>query len=97
MDVNDNIPQFIRSYEFSIPEDTNTTTSVGQVSVTDDDLPSSNKIRYAIRSGGMGQFYMDPVTGTCTVKKLNISINEPRHEKTGFLHMRKQRCRSASR
>ena len=23
--------------------------------------------------------------------------NEPRHEKTGFLHMRKQRCRSASR
>ena len=24
-------------------------------------------------------------------------IYEPRHEKTGFLHMRKQRCRSASR
>ena len=28
---------------------------------------------------------------------LSTSINEPRHEKTGFLHMRKQRRRSASR
>ena len=26
-----------------------------------------------------------------------VSFNEPRHEKTGFLHMRKQRRRSASR
>ena len=29
--------------------------------------------------------------------KLLRSLNEPRHEKTGFLHMRKQRRRSASR
>ena len=28
---------------------------------------------------------------------LSRSINKPRHEKTGFLHMRKQRRRSASR
>ena len=26
-----------------------------------------------------------------------MCINEPRYEKTGFLHMGKQRCRSASR
>ena len=26
-----------------------------------------------------------------------MNINEPRYEKTGFLHMRKQRRRSASR
>ena len=63
MDVNDNIPQFNGSYSFDVPENTNTTTSVGQVWATDADLPSSNKIRYAIRSGGMGQFYIDPVTG----------------------------------
>ena len=25
----------------------------------------------------------------------NREVNEPRREKTGFLHMRKQRCRSA--
>ena len=29
--------------------------------------------------------------------ELPPKINEPRHEKTGFLHMRKQRRRSASR
>ena len=29
------------------------------------------------------------------VHKLNCSIIEPRHEKTGILLMRKQRCRSA--
>ena len=28
---------------------------------------------------------------------LGITITEPRHEKTNILHMRKQRCRSASR
>ena len=28
---------------------------------------------------------------------LKLFINEPCHEKTGFLHMRKQRRRSASR
>ena len=28
---------------------------------------------------------------------LDTFINEPRYEKTGFLHMRKQRRRSASR
>ena len=27
----------------------------------------------------------------------HMNTNEPRHEKTGFLHMRKQRRRSASR
>ena len=27
----------------------------------------------------------------------NVMLNEPRREKTGFLHMRKQRRRSASR
>ena len=31
------------------------------------------------------------------VMKLNVASYEPRHEKTGFLHMRKQRRRSASR
>ena len=30
------------------------------------------------------------------VKPCVIIQNEPRHEKTGFLHMRKQRRRSAS-
>ena len=31
------------------------------------------------------------------VVQANRPQNEPRHEKTGFLHMRKQRRRSASR
>ena len=30
-------------------------------------------------------------------KSIFCGIDEPRHEKTGFLHMRKQRRRSASR
>ena len=30
------------------------------------------------------------------IKKPSINLNEPRHEKTSFLHMRKQRRRSAS-
>ena len=33
---------------------------------------------------------------TITLTSL-CNINEPRYEKTGFLHMRKQRRRSASR
>ena len=31
------------------------------------------------------------------VQETSQITNEPRCEKTGFLHMRKQRCRSASR
>ena len=32
-----------------------------------------------------------------TQNVISFILNEPRHEKTGFLHMRKQRRRSASR
>ena len=35
--------------------------------------------------------YTDFFTG------IKIALYEPRHEETGFLHMRKQSCRSASR
>ena len=41
------------------------------------------------------------LVGKCFVVKLNLFafmlLYEPRYEKTGFLHMRKQRRRSASR
>ena len=47
---------------------------------------------------------MDPVSGNdesvlidCLKDAFGVTINEPRREKTGFLHMRKQRRRSASR
>ena len=36
-------------------------------------------------------------SGKLTKDILQLSSNEPCHEKTGFLHMRKQRRRSASR
>ena len=63
LDVNDNTPQFIGTYEFKISEDINTTSSIGQVAVSDADLPESNKIRFSITSGGMGKFYIDTVKG----------------------------------
>ena len=39
--------------------------------------------------------YKEPLVRARTPCK--TAINGPRYEKTGFLHMRKQRCRSASR
>ena len=35
--------------------------------------------------------------GKVRLIKVNVVLYEPRHEKTGFLHMRKQRRRSALR
>ena len=40
--------------------------------------------------------YMTTVGGRCNVSKVE-EWEPPRYEKTGFLHMRKQRRRSASR
>ena len=43
-----------------------------------------------------GLYFKPPGNWEIKILILRISI-EPRHEKTGFLHMRKQRRRSASR
>ena len=49
--------------EFSVPESINTTTIIGSINVTDADLDSSNKIRFSIKSGASGRFYIDSQTG----------------------------------
>ena len=40
--------------------------------------------------------YCNEVTKCLTKTTLSVRLIEPRHEKTGFLHMRKQRRRSAA-
>ena len=49
---------------------------------------STQPTNQAAKNSGVGQ--------TATMGRLINALIEPRCEKTGFLHMRKQRCRSAA-
>ena len=60
-DVDDNDPVFSSSvYEFHVPHDTAADTTVGQVTVTDDDIGSNADFTVSIVSGnGAGYFSME--------------------------------------
>ena len=70
-DVNDNRPQFDRSYyQVSVSEDKSPTYKFGVVSATDRDAGANGKCHYSIVSGvGKDDFSIDPDTGRISVAR----------------------------
>jgi len=59
LDVNDNHPQFTSNqYNFSVEENAETLTKVDELTVHDDDLNTTNSLRYTIIDGADGRFFI---------------------------------------
>ncbi|XP_067676185.1 protocadherin Fat 4-like [Haliotis asinina] len=64
LDVNDNAPSFQHMYNFSVPPDTPVGTVVGVVEAVDiDGFEGNSRITYLLTKGGVGKFFVDPVSG----------------------------------
>ena len=68
LDENDSPPEFLNtSYIFSIPENCDSHTSVGQVSVTDDDVSGVGNVQFRIIHGDDEKFYIETMYGECYI------------------------------
>lgn len=75
-DINDNSPYFVEpgSYTFSIPEDAEYGTSVGNVTARDKDLNPS--LTYSIEAGANGYFRMPTKTsGNMFAERIQSRVN----------------------
>ena len=67
IDVNNNSPQFVRSYySFDVHEGVTIETPVGVISATDEDTGENSRITYSIVGNDKDVFSINPVSGTLT-------------------------------
>ena len=79
LDANDNVPQFIREYSFSVFEDASVGYLIGQLSATDGDI-TSQTITYTIQDGtfrieeSSGKIFLNATLNYNSTSEYNLSV-----------------------